>query len=307
MKELIKTISVILFLSSIFVFEADAGAAIKPTPLAISRVRLDRKSFDPSQKETIDLEFVINKKCDVRVFIYDRLGINIKVFEIPDASSGKQVITWDGKDTKGRLACGNVFLYAIEVTDSKTKEKTIYNPSERTGGLSVKSLEYTFDSETGKIEYVLPKACMIRIRAGLKSGMLARTIIDWRPSSAGRHVETWEGKDTSGTMNLLKHPELDLNLTCYTLPDNTIIAEGKTIPLKAYHGSEHQKNKTHINPWSKKGKYIHYQHNPLVCHEPKYTVVFPKAKKSDVKIPVVSGRTPIRVELDQEDTQHLIN
>jgi len=276
-------------------------------PLKITRVGLDKKMFDPSTGETVSLGFEVTKQAGIRVAIYDRLGRQVRSFDILDMEAGRHSITWDGRTADGKLPAGNVFLYVIEAK-SNDRERFTYNPAPGTGGLEVKSLEYTLDTEKGKIEYVLPKACMIRIRAGLKDGMFAGSIFDWRPMTAGRHTYYWDGKDNSGQMYLLKHQDLDLRLTCYTLPANTIITAQTEVPFDTEDNAAETESPDRSRLWATKGKYFHYQHDPRICHQPRFNVLFPTKKRLDSNnTAIVSGIVPVRIELDPRDARHLIN
>jgi len=282
---------------------AEAGAQ-KKDPLRITRVGLDRKSFNPSNGEKAALGFEISKPGDVQVAIYNRLGEKVCGFNMAGLKAGRHSITWDGHGPYGPPAAGNVFLYVIEAT-TKDGEKFVYNEAAKTGGIEMKPLKYTMDKNTGRIEYVLPKAGMVRIRAGLKDGMFGKSMFHWKPHTAGRHTYQWDGMDNSGMMNLLRHPELELRLRSYTLPANTVIITGKVKPLKS--GKEHLENE---NPggesvWATKSKNLHYRHDPRICHPPRFTVSFPGSKEEGNGAPVVSGIVPVRVELDKHDVWHL--
>ena len=273
----------------------------------ITRVGLDTKIFNPSKDETVTLGFEVTRQAGVQVVIYDALGQKVQSFDMPDLEAGRHSITWDGRRANGELAAGDIFLYVIEAK-TKNGKKAAYNPAKETGGFMVKPLEYTLDKETGEIEYVLPKACMIRIRAGLKAGMFAKSLFDWRPNTAGRHSYKWDGKDNTGQMYLLKHPDLDIRLTCYTLPANTIITTGTIIPFAFEKNPGVVESRERSRLWATKGKYFHYQHDPRICRQPKFKVLFPNSAETNNKdVPVVSGVAPLRVELDPRDVQHLIN
>ena len=286
---------------------ANGAAPGQQDQLEIIRVGLDRKSFNPSSGETVALGFEITRRADVRAVVYDRLGRQVCNFDMPDIEAGRHNVTWNGLGADGKLAAGDVFLYVIEAK-TKDGEKATYNPARKTGGLEVKSLEYTLDRETGKVEYVLPKACMIRIRAGLRDGMFAKSLFDWKPSTAGRHTYYWDGKDNSGQMYLLKHRELDLRLTCYTLPANTIITTGTTLPFESEDNTGETEGSERSRLWATKGKYFHYRHDPRICHQPRFKVSFPTGRQTNNKdAPVISGVVPIRIELDPRDAWRLIN
>jgi flagellar hook assembly protein FlgD len=298
-----------LFLLSAFCLAAAAsGVAPKSKgPFKITKVGLDKKAFNPSKGETVSLDFEITGHADVEVVIYDRLDQQVWSSAMPALEAGRHSITWDGRRTDGKLAPGNVFLYVIE-TKTGDGRKTIYNMAQKTGGFEVKSLKYTLDKKTGKIEYVLPKTCMVRIRVGLKDGMFTKSIFDWEPHTAGRHSYEWDGKDDTGQMNLLEYPELELRLTCYTLPANTIISTGAVVPFEYRKNPTKTKGSDRNRLWATKGKYLHYQHDPRVCHQPRLKILFPtQAQAANEDIPVVSGVVPIRVELDPRDARHLID
>jgi hypothetical protein len=269
----------------------------------ITKVKLDSKTLNLAGDEKIRLSFEITKDADVLVLIYNELGQEVKQFKVPAAKSGLHSIVWDGRNAQGKPAWGRVFLYIIEATDAGEK-KVVYNPAKQTGGLVVKSEDYRFDKETGKIEYVLPKTCMVRIRAGLRDSVFVRTILDWEPQTAGRHTLIWDGKDVAGLFDIRKHPDLDLNLTCYTLPANTIIVSGQNTTLQ----SSGKGSKFDKSLWAREGKYLHYYHDPRNCHEPNFTVSFPQHKKTNEEgLAVLFGKVPIRVDIDPDDARNMIN
>lgn len=271
-------------------------------PLRISKVRLDKKEFTPSKKEVVNISFEVNQPAKTQVFIYDRLGQQVKTIDASAKDSGQYEVQWDGYIAKDKRPYGSLFLYVIKVKTHDGQE-LIYNPAPETGGELIKVHDYTYDKKTGQVEYVLPKACMVRLRAGLKEGMLAKTILDWKPQSAGRHSFLWDGKDDTGLLDLSKHPDLELKLTCYTLPDNTIILTDQSMEMNNSYPSEP------VDVWGAedKKKYIHYQHNPQICHEPKFSVSFPKSKTNSEGIPVLVGNTPVRVEINKRDKMDLVN
>jgi flagellar hook assembly protein FlgD len=269
----------------------------------ITKVKLESKIIDFTKSEKALLSFEITKDADVSVTFYNELGQEVQQLKIPAAKAGPHSIEWDGKDAQGKPVAGKVVLYVIEAVNADGR-KTTYSPAKRTGGLEVKASDYSFYAKTGKIEYVLPKTCMVRIRAGLKDAVLVRTILDWEPQTAGRHILTWDGKDEGGLVDIGSHPDLELNLACYTLPANTIIVSGQVIPLP----ESGQGGKFEKALWAREGKYLHYSHDPRNCHEPKFTISFPQHKKTNEEgLPILSGKVPIRIEVDPNDIRYMTN
>ncbi|MHC4189542.1 MAG: hypothetical protein ACYSUB_07725, partial [Planctomycetota bacterium] len=61
----------------------------------------------------------------------------------------------------------------------------------------------TFDPKaknSGKISYKLSKRAWVRARILLRSDeqLVLRTLVDWSERKAGKHVETWDGRDAAG-------------------------------------------------------------------------------------------------------------
>lgn len=276
-------------------------AAAQP-PLRLSKVKLSNKTFFPSKGEYAEISFETNQTADIQVAIYDSTSSLVTNIKIPNAGAGWHVARWDGRRDNGEKSHGNRFLYVIRAV-SEAGEVVLYNPAAKTGGILVKVRDYTYNKENGRIEYVLPKACMVRLRAGLKEGMLLRTLLDWQPRQAGRHTMQWDGKDGTGQFDLSRHPDLELKLTCYTLPDNTIIVSEGTLEA----GSSMSAAAADVWHANDKKKYIHYRHDPRLCHEPAFLVSFPKSPANQDSLPVLTGSVPVRITLDARDKTDLIN
>ncbi|MBN1795295.1 MAG: hypothetical protein JW804_01350 [Sedimentisphaerales bacterium] len=293
----------IIFLAYVLVLFGILPAAGQK--LEIKRVGLDKKSFNPSANEQISLSFEITAPADVNIIFYDELGRQVRLFELQSVNAGRHEFNWDGADSEGKQAPGRLFLYVIEAV-SKDNQKIIYNPAEETGGLEMKALEFSLDKKTGRIEYVLPSAAMVRIRVGLNDGFFAGNVLDWQNQTAGRHIIEWDGKDSSGLINLLRNPNLNLRLSCCSLPANSIIAEGTKRDISTEVRLSKEQRLIREKLWGTKGKYIHYRCDRRYCHQPQFSISFPNGKKVENGI-LISGVTPIRIELSERDKEHLIN
>ena len=277
--------------------------------LAITNVAHNRQAFDPSAGQTVIIDFEINKPASVEITIYDWLGRKIRTFNQPNLDAGNYSIDWDGNTDENKPAAGEVFLYVIKAT-GEDGQTAVYNRAAKTGGYNPKKTKYKLDKDTGKIEYFLSKTCMVRLHVGLDEGMLARSIFEWKPHTAGRYIHQWNGKDESGLMEILNYPDLRINFVCYTLPENSIIKTGKLVPFAVGDNLTREQKKQRNIIWATKGKYAHYQRDPLISHPIKFKVSFPDSdiKKEQVgDVPVVSGITKTRIEIDPADKQHLTN
>ena len=162
----------------------------------------------------------------------------------------------------------------------------------------MKGFRFTLDKATGRVSYILPNAARVRLRAGLNSGALLKTVYDWEAQEAGRHEMTWDGLDDSGLLQLLKHPNLNLNLNAFSLPDNAILLKGAA--------------RTYAPPdaaWqpAKEGRHLHAVHPRLTCHEPRFHVTFPESSAKDARgVVQLKGKVPVHVALEPQDAAELI-
>lgn len=132
---------------------------------------------------------------------------------------------WDGKDSENNVVPNEAYYPVIVLITKADKEITI-DSRQNSGGEEV----YNFDKNInqGVIEYTLPVASRILIRAGIKNGPMLRTITDWEVKSAGFHTQRWDGWDKDKTIALEQHPEIGYLIIGYQLPDHTIITYGNS-------------------------------------------------------------------------------
>jgi len=139
---------------------------------------------------------------------------------------------------------------------------------------------------------------MIRIRIGLEEGPLLKTLLDWAPRAAGEHIEHWDGKDKSGQMILLNHPNIAIMTHAYTIPDNSIIVTGSRKP-------DYQMLNAYIKT-QERNKYFHALHPRAICHEPEIEIELPECEYQK-GIPVLKGAVPVIIKIAPRDTVHLTN
>ena len=94
-------ISMVVFLLSAIVIGVTSQ---EKGQLRITRVKLDKKSYNPSKDEAVTLSFEISRQADVDVTIYDRLGRKVRGLALRDVEAGRQNVRWDGRKTNGKLA-----------------------------------------------------------------------------------------------------------------------------------------------------------------------------------------------------------
>jgi len=302
-EETLRCTKVFLVLSLAFL--SVISGAYGETLLTISNISLDRKTFYPDKDAGVKISYQISKDASVTVKIYDNRDILVKSLK-NKVKTGLNVSEWDGRNEKGEQLTG-VYIYTIEA-ESADGEKKKYDPADETGGILLTVRKPVLDTEKGEISYVMPKAGMVRIRAGIKEGALLKTLIDWEPREGGSNVEKWDGKDKSGLIDLFKIPEREVFIFAYSLPDNCIILKSDSNLQK---GNESAPSLAEYRLKAKidsKTKYKHALHDKSVCHEPEFKVEFPKAvSEMPDGTPVVNGNepVPVKVTISEKDRLHV--
>jgi hypothetical protein len=250
----------------------------------------------------------LSKEALASVKLYDIDGYLVRsLVSKRSAKKGYNTIKWDGKDDAANYLPAGAFTYLIEAISLDSKETVFYDLTDQTFGkeLTLRSLSY--DDKTGKIEYVLPKAAMLRIRAGIKEGgPLLATLIDWQPQQAGRHQYLWSGKIGLDDVDLKSHPNVEFNLTTYSLPENSILIK-YTNPqpniLPKVQSSSAKRRTRATSPFK---KYLHATHPRAKCREPRFAIEFPHVSEyADDGAPIVSGVVPVRIIIDKQDKKLL--
>ncbi len=139
---------------------------------------------------------------------------------------------------------------------------------------------------------------------------MLKTLIDWEPEQGGSNVEKWDGKDKSGMIDIFKIPEREIFIFAYSLPDNSIILKS------VQQGNESLERRDEKAEYRLKAKtdpglkYKHAIHDKSFCHEPKFSLEFPKAvSEMPDGTPVVNGNEPVpvkvKVTISEKDRLHV--
>jgi len=187
-----------------------------------------QKSFAPVRDEKFLIQVTLKQPKetkDVQLEIYSSDNDLIQTLPLKDLKSNKKQydIWWDGKDSSGELVPNEAYFPVIKLTSSTDKTQVI-DARINSGGEEVFDFEKNIGS--GSIEYTLPIASRILIRAGIKNGPMLRTIIDWEPRTAGFHAERWNGQDLDKVIAIEQNPQSSYLIIGYQLPNNSIITYG---------------------------------------------------------------------------------
>jgi hypothetical protein len=281
-------------------------AGTEEIPLRISNISLDKKTFSSDKDGSVKITYKLSKDAAVTVNIYDESDRRIRTLGTQvKTAAGFCSAEWDGKDDEGKFLPSGAYIYTLEAV-SDAGEKTKYDPADQTGGILLEIRKPVLDTEKGEISYVLPKAGMVRIRAGIKEGPHLRTLIDWIPREAGANFEKWDGKDKAGLIDLFQIPKREVYIFAYSLPDNCMILKSNAANqdrVSADKAEYRLKTEGYADP-----KYKHALHEKAICHEPEFEVTFPQSLPRTAEgIPIVEENkpVPVKVSISEKDRRHI--
>ena len=308
-------ILITLFSASLLLFsclpggvkQKQATSSATDRPLKFSNIRVDKKEFSLEKDKTVTIYFDISRQSPITVKLYDRSDRLVKTL-VKDRTfeKGPCRIQWEGRDDNGDSLPRGYYIFTI--TGRSNNGKTVvYDPADETGGNLIQVRDAQLDAVKGEIRYVMPKAGMVRIRAGVEDSLLLGTPIDWEPRQAGLQKEPWNGLDQAGLINLFKLPGQQISIFAYSLPDNSIIL--KTNQQKKERIPPTNSNQEEFRPSLKSKmshKFRHATHDAALCHEPDFNVLFQGNPKTDADgIPILTGIVPVKIVLSEKDKKHL--
>lgn len=185
-------------------------------------------SFSPERSETFEIPVFIPSPVQLKAIQIeirtgdDDLVRTLKAERISTAAS-KYPFEWDGRDSDGEIVPDEAYHPVLVVTDIDGETRRL-DTRTQSGGEEV----YDFEKhiKPGTIEYILPSASRVLVRAGIKNGPLLRTVVDWEPRAKGFHAERWDGRGADGLVHIEQNPDVGYLIVGYQLPDKSIITYG---------------------------------------------------------------------------------
>lgn len=265
--------------------------------------------FNPSLGEVFTIPVKIEQpgKIDVQLYSADRDLVR-------SLSSGEQEkagiyeIHWDGKDDSGAVVPDEAYFPVVTVTNKSNNAGSIrLDPSSTSGGEEISVLP---EITEGQISFRLPRPSRILARAGIKSGPMMKSIVNWEVRGAGKNVLVWEGFDHDGIVNLYDQEQhrLALLVTGYELPNHSILTIGNKLVTygawrKSRGWSSSMPDLSRVQ-LERKGHRIsrHYYLPRSVDVAPGITLdITDKLRLNKDGIPIVSGPISLKVGMHDDD------
>jgi hypothetical protein len=273
---------------------------------AIREVAVSPRVFNPNAGDTVRIRFVVSHHAKAMVKIFDpALEVVREVILECSAAPTVNEVVWDGRDAQGMVVPDEAYFFTVEGS-SFGGETDAYDPTTFSGGDTVVAEGVACDREQGVVTYSLPTAARVRIRAGIRAGgPLLKNIVHASPRPAGAHAEPWDGKDDSGVFDVLGERDFALSVEASTLCENSVISRGND----AYDYFRYRRDVAPERPKkidrpprgreAVSGGMERLVPTPL-APEPRFHIDVPGSQGTTAEgLPVVAGRVPIRIRLDE--------
>ena len=274
--------------------------------LEIANVYHAPKIFNPSKNQQVAIHFTLSSDAQLKLKIFDDRDLLIRKISLR-RNSGAQKITWDGKDTAGKLVPSEAYRYTLEGVDS-SGDRVEYDVSDITGAERVVAKNIAWDADNKVIRYQLSKPARVILRVGIQNrGPIMLSRLNWSARTAGIHTEVWDGMDGSGVVNLASHPKLEIAIDAYSLSDNSILVGPKNSAPQYIENIAWGEQRRVVKQERKKNMYAHAQQSAETRGEldVRLVLVGEFAKNSE-GLPLVSGIVPIRLEVAAKDQSRLL-
>lgn len=277
---------------------------IKPPAFEIKDVAVEPRIFNPTKGERVVITYSLSQRGKAIIKVFDPAMRLIRDLPCKRSDPGVNKVIWDGRDQRGKIVPDEAYFFTIEALNYQGKF-TFYDTTTISGGEYINP-RIDFNSENKNITYELPKDARLMIRAGITGGALLKTIVNWSPRLAGKHHEPWDGKDSTGAIDIVNQKGFKIMAEAVTLPDNSLIAHGNA-------DYTYYEYKTMIAPDrpKKRERPLFRGRNALMGRqragprelvpEPKFSIQLPEDTKiHENGLPIVQGKIPLKIVLDQK-------
>jgi len=267
------------------------------------------QEFNPSKGKSFAIPVKIKKPGKIEVSIYTPDGDLVRT--LPGGKHDKvgvYKVVWDGKDQAKVVVPDEAYIPVVTLITQKdnNKKPITYDPREISGGEEITLSPKTHAQR--QVLFQLDKPSRILARAGVKSGPMMKSILNWQVRGKGRNMALWNGYDHDSLVNLYEHDKLALLVTGFELPKHSIITVGnKQLNYIAWRGTKKWPSAMpdlSQAKFDRNGRRIsrHYYLPRSVDIDPRITLeIVDKLPKNKDGIPIVSSPVSLKVGMHDED------
>jgi len=255
-----------------------------------------------AHREITNIHFRISEPAHVTLHIFDGRDLEIRRVESAGLlDTGEHVLTWDGKDSRGTAAPYEAYVYTLSAVTA-AGDSVEHDLTDSTGGEGLIPKDVRWDAIAHEITYVLERPARVNVRIGMANGgPLLRTLIDWVPRTGGLQREKWDGYDASHVLDVSTHPNLDIGVNAFALPDNTILVGSKSDTVQLISKLPDDALHRTVAPPKQKRMFDHSQQRLEERGDYTVRVRLPSNLKKSDGVTVVDEPTPLTIEVDERD------
>jgi len=267
----------------------------------IGSVAVSPAAFDPSLGQKVQLVLVMREEARVSVRVYDadwrQIALLADALEVP---AGELKLDWNGTDRNGEIVADDAYFFTVDA-QAPDGQVERFDPTVFSGGEEGDITDADIDPVSGTVVYRLPVMARVSIRIGITGGPLLRTLVDWKPRTAGIVTEFWDGKDVDGLIDINAHPDKRMIITYFALPETSVIAFGNKNPRASTRSGPDWPRKPGLERAAGDARKIspHYRIERRKDVTPVVDLEFPSGDTDENGVPVLSGRSIVRVHLDE--------
>lgn len=275
--------------------------------LEISNVYHEPAAIEPTRGLRATVHFRLSELARVQAQIFDGRDLRVRVIESKgELRAGDHTLVWDGRDARGRPVPPEAYVYTLHA-DGRG-EQARWDVTDSTVGENFAPATTQGDAAAGTVAYTLERPARVRIRIGLQNdGPLLRTLIDWVPRSAGAKTERWDGRDTSGVMELATHPRLAIQVEAFALSQNTILVGPEASQVELI--SDLPEPLVRRAAQSSRPRMLDYARQAIEARRDfPIELALPKELKRDAAgLPIVAGPVPVTLRVGELDLSRVLN
>ncbi|KKC99110.1 hypothetical protein [Photobacterium halotolerans] len=178
-------------------------------------------TFDIARDQQFPIMIRVAEATELQVDIVSPDGDLVKtLYPMQSTAAGVLKLSWNGTDMRNQPVPNEAWLPVIRYRQSGTLISV--SPQDSSGGEVIEHVPLTIES-AHRLKINLDTPARVLMRAGIQSGAMLRTIVNWQPKAAGAHVIQWNGRDTSDVFPFTGLENFAVMATAYQLPDNSII------------------------------------------------------------------------------------
>lgn len=281
------------------------GTALAAAQLQLTQVAADRAVLQQGL-DVVSISFRLNDSAKVTVKIFDARDALIWQQTMEALPTGQHAVSWSGTNQQGQQVSPEAYYYVVEAT-SVSGQTVVHDLSDVTGGEPVLLERLTYNPDTHQLTFLAPYTGRYLLRAGVSQAFAVNTLINSRVIEQGEHTITWDGYDASHVFSVARHPKLLLSGFGYRTSSNLILIKAKTGESDLTTSIQWPPRNTAIeqrqrNRKPREGIDPGFYRSVDIYRDASLRLVLPSTlKRAADGIPILTGRTPIRIELSPED------